>query len=103
MPPLNFDNPKRSKIWYVVHGAINHCLAAAKCESTVIDFGYFLNLFWMFCEKHKTLGFASSIIAFLCPVNCIVDSPPSNICIIMWVLFTGCISNVLFKVIFGYW
>ena len=28
-------------------------------------------------------GFASSIIAFLRPVNCIVDSPPSNICIIM--------------------
>ena len=29
------------------------------------------------------LGFASSIIAFLRPVNCIVDSPPSNICIIL--------------------
>ena len=28
------------------------------------------------------LGFASSIIAFLRPVNCIVDSPPSNICIL---------------------
>ena len=25
----------------------------------------------------------SSIIAFLRPVNCIVDSPPSNICIVM--------------------
>ena len=28
-------------------------------------------------------GEASSIIAFLRPVNCKVDSPPSNICIIL--------------------
>ena len=28
-------------------------------------------------------GEAESIIAFLRPVNCIVDSPPSNICILI--------------------
>ena len=33
-------------------------------------------------KSDNGLGFASSIIAFLRPVNCIVDSPPSNICII---------------------
>ena len=35
------------------------------------------------CWVHLLLGFASSFSAFLCPVNCIVDSPPSNICIII--------------------
>ena len=34
-------------------------------------------------KSDNGLGFASSIIAFLRPVNCIVDSPPSNICIIL--------------------
>ena len=34
-PPLNFDNPKRSKIWYVVCGTI---ILNAKCESSAIDF-----------------------------------------------------------------
>ena len=34
-------------------------------------------------KSDNGLGFASSIIAFLRPVNCIVDSPPFNICIII--------------------
>ena len=34
-------------------------------------------------KSDNGLGFASSIIAFLRPVNCIVDSPPSNICIML--------------------
>ena len=34
-------------------------------------------------KSDNGLGFASSIIAFLRPVNCIMDLPPSNICIIM--------------------
>ena len=34
-------------------------------------------------KSDNGLGFASSIIAFLRPVNCIVDSPPSNICIMI--------------------
>ena len=45
-PPLNFDNPKRSKIWYVVRGVISHRLAvAAKCKSAAIDFWIFLKPF----------------------------------------------------------
>ena len=35
LPPLNFDNPKRSKIWYVACGTI---ILNAKCESSAIDF-----------------------------------------------------------------
>ena len=34
-------------------------------------------------KSDNGLSFASSIIAFLHPVNCIVDSPPSNICILL--------------------
>ena len=34
-------------------------------------------------KSDNGLGFASTIIAFLRPVNCRVDSPPSNICIIL--------------------
>ena len=34
-------------------------------------------------DEEKRYGFASSIIAFLRLVNCIVDSPPSNICILL--------------------
>ena len=34
LPPLNFDNPKRSKIWYVACGTI---ILNAKCESSAID------------------------------------------------------------------
>ena len=34
-------------------------------------------------KSDNGLGFASSIIVILRPVNCIVDSPPSNICIIV--------------------
>ena len=34
-------------------------------------------------KSDNGLGFASSIIAFLRPVNCIVDSLPSNICILL--------------------
>ena len=38
LPPLNFDNPKRSKIVYVACGTIIHrVVAAAKCKSLVID------------------------------------------------------------------
>ena len=33
--PLNFDNPKRSTIWYVACGTI---ILNAKCESSAIDF-----------------------------------------------------------------
>ena len=32
-------------------------------------------------------GEAESIIAFLSPVKCIVDSPPSNICVIYGIYF----------------
>ena len=35
LPPLNFDNPKRSKIWYVACSTI---ILNAKCESSAIDF-----------------------------------------------------------------
>ena len=35
-------------------------------------------------KSDNGLGFASSIIAFLRPINCILDSPPSNICIILY-------------------
>ena len=39
---LNFDNPKRSKIWYVMCGMIiRRVVAAAKCESSSIDFWIF--------------------------------------------------------------
>ena len=41
LSPLNFDNPKRSKIWYVARGAISrrvYIAATAKCESAAIDF-----------------------------------------------------------------
>ena len=45
-PPLNFDNPKRPKIWYVARGAISLCAAAAaKCESTAIDYWIFFKAF----------------------------------------------------------
>ena len=39
-------------------------------------------------KSDNGLGFASSIIPFLRPVNCKVDSPPSNICIMLWKLRT---------------
>ena len=42
--PLNFDNPKRSKIVYVACGTIIrrvYIVAAAKCKSSVIDFWIF--------------------------------------------------------------
>ena len=49
LPPLNFDNPKRSKIWCVVHGAIIRPIAAsAKCESAAIDFWIFFQPFLFF-------------------------------------------------------
>ena len=45
-PLLNFDNPKRSKIWYVVCGTIiRRVAAAAKCESSAIDFWIFFKPF----------------------------------------------------------
>ena len=41
-PPLNFDNPKRSKILYVTCGTIiRRVVAAARCKSSVIDFWIF--------------------------------------------------------------
>ena len=40
-------------------------------------------------KSDNGLGFALSIIAFLHPVNCIVDSPPSNICIILYTPYYG--------------
>ena len=46
LPPLNFDNPKRSKIWYVACGTIIRRVAeAAKCESSAIDFCYIFKPF----------------------------------------------------------
>ena len=43
-PALNFDNPKRSKIWYIAGGAISRRVTAAdKCESAAIDFWKFFN------------------------------------------------------------
>ena len=45
-PPLTFDNPKRSKIWYVACGMIiRRVAAAAKCESSAIDFWIFFKPF----------------------------------------------------------
>ena len=45
-PPLTFDNPKRSKIWYVACGTIiRRVAAAAKCESSAIDFRIFFKPF----------------------------------------------------------
>ena len=39
LPPLNFDNPKRSKILYVRCGTIiRRVVAAARCKRSVIDF-----------------------------------------------------------------
>ena len=44
--PLNFDNPKRSKILYVTCGTIIRCVvAAARCKSSVIDFWIFKKYF----------------------------------------------------------
>ena len=51
----------------------------------------------LYLKSDNGLGFASSIIAFLCPVNCIVDSPPSNICIVML-----CILYIFFLLFFFY-
>ena len=46
LPPLNFDNPKRSKILYVTCGTIiRRLVAAARCKSSVIDFWIFLKYF----------------------------------------------------------
>ena len=59
LPPLNFNNPKRSKIWYVACGTIiRRVVAAAKCKSSVIDLLIFLNVFWMFCEMSGPLSHA---------------------------------------------
>ena len=45
-PPLNFDNPKRSKMLYVTCGTIiRRVVAAAKCKSSVIDFWIFFKYF----------------------------------------------------------
>ena len=42
LPPLNFDNPKRSNILYVMCGTIiRRVVAAARCKSSVIDFWIF--------------------------------------------------------------
>ena len=47
LPPLNFDNPKRSEIVYVACGTIiRRVVAAAKCKSSVIDFWIFLKYFF---------------------------------------------------------
>ena len=43
--PLNFDNPKRSKIVYVTCGTIIRRVVAARCKSSVIDFWIFLKYF----------------------------------------------------------
>ena len=46
LPPLTFDNPKRSKIWYVACGTIiGRVAAAAKCKSSAIDFRIFFKPF----------------------------------------------------------
>ena len=43
IPPLNFENPKRSKILYVTCGTIiRRVVAAARCKSSLIDFWIFL-------------------------------------------------------------
>ena len=47
LPPLNFDNPKRSQIWYVALGVISRRVApGAKCESMAINFWIFFKPFW---------------------------------------------------------
>ena len=44
--PLNFDNPKRSKMWYVTCGTIICRVAGVtKCESSAIDFWIFFKPF----------------------------------------------------------
>ena len=51
-PRLNFDNPKRSKVWYVVRSAISCCIVVAtKCESMQSIFVYFFH----FPEKDQYL------------------------------------------------
>ena len=54
LPPLNFDNPKRSQIWHVACGMIIRRVAATarplKVKALQSIFGYLLNLFWMFGE-----------------------------------------------------
>ena len=45
-PPLNFDNPKRSKMLYVTCSTIiRSVVVAARCKSSVIDFWIFLKYF----------------------------------------------------------
>ena len=45
-PPLNLDNPKRSKMLYVTCGTIiRRVVVAARCKSSVIDFWIFLKYF----------------------------------------------------------
>ena len=44
LPPLNFDNPKRSKMLYVTCGTIIrrvYIVVAARCKSSVIDLIFF--------------------------------------------------------------
>ena len=56
LSPLNFDNPKRSKIWYVARGAIScRVAAAAKCESAAIDFWIFFLTFFGCCVRYLDL------------------------------------------------
>ena len=57
---MNLANPKRSKIWYVAHGAVNRRVAApAKCESAAINIWIiFLNLRWM-SEMSEPLSHAA--------------------------------------------
>ena len=46
LPPLNFDNPKRSKIWYVTCGTIIHRVVAVdKCKTSVIEFWIFVSTY----------------------------------------------------------
>ena len=45
-PPLNFDNPKGSKILYLTCGTIiRRVVAADRCKSSVIDFWIFFKYF----------------------------------------------------------
>ena len=63
LSPLNFYNPKRFEIWYVMRIAITWQWLNAKVRQSI--FGYFINRFWMFCEISGPLSQAAYIIVDL--------------------------------------
>ena len=56
LPPLNFDKPKRSKIWYIACGTIIRRVAVvAKCESQAVDFWIFFKTFFGYFVRYLDL------------------------------------------------